>query len=64
MKAKKYESELRKFAEDCNASAESLKKEVATGRCFRQSPESKMARVQVLECHRDWALNLLREASQ
>jgi hypothetical protein len=51
---------LRKFVEDCTRAAECLEREVQTGRCFRQSPESKLARVEILRSHADWANELLK----
>lgn len=53
------ELELRNFAAECAHIADSLTHEIMTGRCIRQSPESKQARVDILRLHADWANRLL-----
>ena len=53
------ELELRNFATECARIADSLTREIMTGRCIRQSPESKQARVDILRLHADWANRLL-----
>lgn len=54
--------DLKTFIEQSDSAARCLRREVDDGRCIRQSPESKMARVIVLECHRDWAKQVLSNA--
>lgn len=54
---------LRKFAEDCTRAADCLAREIETGRCIRQSPESKQARVDILRSHADWATELLKSSN-
>jgi len=39
---------LRRYVQQWRMHAETLEREVETGRCFRQSAESKLSRVQVL----------------
>lgn len=56
---KLLESGLRNFADDCTRIADALAHEIMTGRCIRQSPESKQARVDIMRLHADWANRLL-----
>lgn len=53
--------ELAKFSRQCDECARCLRREVESGKCIRQSPESKMARVDILECHSEWAYRMIEK---
>ncbi len=50
---------LHAFREQCRRLAAALEHECETGRCFRQSAESKRSRAQVLNSHAEWADSLV-----
>jgi hypothetical protein len=55
--------ELERFSACCDAGAQCLSREVVNGECFRQSSESKLGRIAVLDAHAKWARDLLDKSN-